>query len=329
MPLDHYVSQTHLKKFYAPDLGSRMHAFRKSDSKYFTPDSKSVCAIEDGSTNAYLREDRAIEEFLKDVEPNYNAAVDACAAGKIDRQTVFTIAGFTAYVAACSPTAIRVHTAPLKGILETTAFKMDEMGMFGKPPEVLGGDSLTELLQSGKVSFSVDPKYPQAHGITGVEETTSTFGNFHWEILHNGHSPFFTSDFPATIEIGREAGSMNRLVPLAPQLAVRIVAERARRPAKPNFDFPNFDFESREISRQECISINTSIVRCAEDLVFSCQNERWVAAFLKKNRRYRIEPDITNIQDGHRTLQIATQKVIESRDASKGASQNETNRVAG
>jgi hypothetical protein len=52
MPLDHYVSQVHLRKFYSPVLGDRMYAIRKSNLKAFTPNSQSVCRIEDGSTNA-------------------------------------------------------------------------------------------------------------------------------------------------------------------------------------------------------------------------------------------------------------------------------------
>ncbi len=64
MPLDHYVSQVHLKKFYSPMLRGRMYAIRKSDLKCFTPSSKAVCGIHDGSTNAYLREDRAMALYL-------------------------------------------------------------------------------------------------------------------------------------------------------------------------------------------------------------------------------------------------------------------------
>jgi hypothetical protein len=55
MPLDHYISQVHLKNFYSPVLGERLYAMRKSYLKSLTPDSKSVCRISDGSTNAYLR----------------------------------------------------------------------------------------------------------------------------------------------------------------------------------------------------------------------------------------------------------------------------------
>jgi len=69
MPLDHYIPQVHLKKFYSPSLRNRMYAMRKTDLKTFTPNSNTVCRIMDGSTNAYLREDRAIEEFLRLLQP--------------------------------------------------------------------------------------------------------------------------------------------------------------------------------------------------------------------------------------------------------------------
>ena len=65
-----------------------MYAMRKSDLKAFTPNSKSVCRIDDGNTNAYLREDRAIEEFLKSIEPNYNTAVAKLMGDKIDSECV-------------------------------------------------------------------------------------------------------------------------------------------------------------------------------------------------------------------------------------------------
>jgi hypothetical protein len=54
MALDHYVSQVHLRSFYSPALGERLYAIRKSNGKAFTPNSESVCRIDDGSTNAYL-----------------------------------------------------------------------------------------------------------------------------------------------------------------------------------------------------------------------------------------------------------------------------------
>jgi len=61
-----------------------MYAIRKSDLKRFRCRAKDVCRIEDGSTNAYLTSDRAIEEFLRGIEPKYNTSVAKLREGKID-----------------------------------------------------------------------------------------------------------------------------------------------------------------------------------------------------------------------------------------------------
>src|SRR5690349_15439404 len=98
MPLDHYVSQVHLRKFYSPVLGDLMYATRKSDLKSFQCNSKSVCRIEDGSSNAYLRTDRLIEEFLLQVEPRYNQSIAKIAKDSFDHGCILSIAGFVAYV---------------------------------------------------------------------------------------------------------------------------------------------------------------------------------------------------------------------------------------
>ena len=108
MPLDHFVSQVHLRNFYSPALGDRMYGMRKSDGLTFQCRSRDVCRMEDGSTNPYLKEPRAIEEFLKTIEPNYNKALLSLREGRIERDTVYTIAGFAAYVAVCSPAAMRI-----------------------------------------------------------------------------------------------------------------------------------------------------------------------------------------------------------------------------
>lgn len=119
MALDHYVSQVHLKNFYSPALDGLMYAIRKSDLKRFPTKSQDVCRIEDGSTNAYLTKDRAIEEFLKEVEPRYNAALAKLRDNKIDQESIASLAGFAAYIVSCSPTAMRLNSGPLKALLES------------------------------------------------------------------------------------------------------------------------------------------------------------------------------------------------------------------
>lgn len=316
MPLDHYVSQVHLKKFYSPVLGNRMYAIRKTDLKSFTPNSESVCRITEGSTNAYLDQDRAIESFLKTIEPNYNAALDDLIAEKIDDKCIYTIAGFVAYITACSPAAMRIQSGPLKSILETTATMMDARGLFPTPPPVLAGESLTDLLRSGAVEFTIDPKYPQAIGISSILKLTTTFGNFKWEILHNhfDDSPFFTSDFPVAIEETNNPHLPNRIVPLAPALAIRIRLDPTVDQSKSDCSFTKFGFRRRNLDKQEVISLNRLIVRCAEDTVFYRDDHSWVLPFVSKNQRYRIHPYARKVATSTGMLQVSMQRVAVSSD---------------
>jgi Protein of unknown function (DUF4238) len=291
MPLDHYIPQVHLKNFYSSVLGDRMYATRKRDLKSFTPNSKSVCRINYGSTNAYLKEDRAIEEFLKTIEPKYNEALAKFIGGKIDEQCIYTIGGFVAYVVSCSPAGMRIQSGPLKSSVETVAATMEARGLIPPPPKELGGESLVELLGTGTVKVKVDPKFPQAIGISSIRRSLAIFGNSRWDILLNdfNHSPFFTSDFPAAIEETRDRLIINRIVPLAPNLAIRIRPDLTIDKDLADFSFANFRCRRRSISQKEAVEINRLIVRCAEDTVFYRDDSAWVQRFIAKNRHYRVE----------------------------------------
>ena len=320
MALDHYVPQVHLRNFYAPTLGSLMYAIQKSDLKSFTPNAQAVCRIKDGSTNSYLREDRAIEEFLKGIEPKYNPALAKLAADNIDPECVYAIAGFVAYVLTCSPAAMRILSDPLKGAVEETCRTLDSKGVLPAPPPELGGESLTELLHSGKVRVEINPKYPQAIGIASIFSHTITFGNFKWDILINpfNDSPFFTSDFPVAIEKTDDLRILNRIAPLAPNLAIRIRPDLSLDRERADFSFSGFRRTVRKLSRPEVMSINKLIVRCAETTVFFRDNYEWVPKFVKKNAGFRIEPRTQRIPHGNGTLLLFTQEVGETRSNSHG-----------
>jgi hypothetical protein len=314
MPLDHYISQVHLKKFYSPALGNRMYAIRKTDLKAFTPKSDDVCRILDGSTNAYLRDDRAIEEFLKTIEPKYNAALNKLIAGTVDKECIYAVAGFIAYIASYSPAAMRIQSGPLKSTVETTATMLDTHGELPPPPAVLGGRNLTELLRSGAVKVVIDPKYPQAIGINTILKLTALLGNAKWEILHNdfSDSPFFTSDFPSAIEKTDDPRILNRIVPLAPSLAIRIKPDPAIDKDRSDFSFANFGYRSRNLGRAEIVQLNCLIVRCAEDMVFYRDDHPWVLPFVAKNRCYRIEPHTHTLPTPTGKLLVSTQRVVSS-----------------
>lgn len=312
MPLDHYVPQVHLRQWCSPALGNRMYAIRKADLKTFTPDSQSVCRITDGSTNAYLRNNRAVEIFLKTIEPNYNAALEQLASGNVDSQCIYTIAGFVAYIIACSPAGMRIQSGPLRNLLDTTAAILDARGALPPPPPQLGDSSLTELLSSGAVELTVDPKYSQAIGVSLILRRAALFGNFKWEILRNpiADSPFFTSDFPAAIEVTDDPRVLNRIVPLCPTLALRIRPDLMVDSSRSNFSFSNFDYQRRDLGREETTRLNRLIVRCAEETTFYRDDHPWIRPFIAKNRHYRIEPFTQRIATPTGKLLVFTHRIV-------------------
>jgi uncharacterized protein DUF4238 len=312
MPLDHYVSQVHLRNFYSPALGDRMYATRKSDLKSFSPNSQSVCRIPDNSTNSYLREDRAIEKFLKMIEPAYNASVTKLVDDKVDRECIFAISGFVAYVLTCSPTAMRIGTVPMRSMVETLAIEEEKCGSLPLPPKELGGRDLADLLSAGDIKIEVDPKYPQAIGIASIMKHVAAFGNFKWEILVNndGQNPFFTSDFPVTVERSEDPRIVNRIVPLAPHLAVRIRPDIRIDRKRANFTFANFGYRRKKIRRNELVEINRMIVRGAEDSVFYRDDYSWIPKFIERNRNYRTESVVQKLPTNDGVFVISTQRIV-------------------
>lgn len=312
MPLDHYIPQVHLKKFYSSELGELMYAIRKDDLKEFTPNSKSVCRIEDGSTNSYLSEDRIVEEFLKTIEPKYNESLTKLETESIDQECIYTIAGFVAFVGTCSPAAMRIFSGPIKDVAEISAAVLDSKGVLTKLPPKLGGAKLTELLNNKMASVHVDPKYPQAIGIRQILPRTALFGNFLWEILHNEiiDSPFFTSDYPIAIEETKDPRILNKIIPLSPNLAIRICPDPSFKKEVSDFTFPRFDFRSRTPNRKEVVKINKLIIRSSENMVFYRDNHNWVSRFVAENSAFRTELLSTRIKKNNGTFLLSTQRLV-------------------
>jgi hypothetical protein len=313
MALDHYVSQVHLRQFYSPVLENRMYAIRKSDLKTFEPRSQSVCRIEEGSTNPYLRDQRAIEEFLLLVEPCYTRSIDLLRRGACDKQAVFCIAGFISYVLACSPAAMRFFSDPLRASVLTTATLLERQGKLPPAPSSLGGKSFVDLIESGDIALEIDPKYPQALGINSILGWVSVFGNSRWEILLNKETPFFTSDFPIWFERDADPRIVNKIVPLAPDLAVRVCPDIALSGAARDLNFTKLQTSRRKLNRRQAVEVNRLLVRCAEDAVFYRDDQSWVQSFVEKNRRFRIEGVTERIPTGTGFLNLSTHRVVSTK----------------
>lgn len=290
MALDHYISQVYLRRFLAPDLEDRLYALRKSDLKAFTPGPKVICGINEGNTNEYLTEPRAIEEFLKTIEGNFNASVGQLEKGTPDAKDIYTVAGLASYFLTCSPAGMRLAREVLEIQLEGEAKAADAAKEFAPPPESLGGKSLTELLESGKVKIKVDPKYPQAIGVSNIFAKVVTLGNMRWELLHNPHEDcqFVCSDYPFAYELMPTSSTVVRTLPLSPKLALRIEPIENLRHARLGYNFRHFHFSSRTLSRTDAVSINKRLVQCAEELVLSSRDDQWIGSITKKFCNCRV-----------------------------------------
>ena len=192
-----------------------------------------------------------IEDFLPYIEKNYKDSIEKIKNGKINPDIIYVIAGWVAYVNSCSPAGMRIHSEHPKALAYEIARSLESRGMLPHSENF----SLTDSLDSGDVVIKVDPKHPQSLGIKNIEKCTYMLGNYRWEALINNFtdSPFFTSDYPIAIENSRNAIFSNLIIPLSPNLALRIHTNQEK-----SFDtnFKQNIFNRKEISHDEVRKIN-------------------------------------------------------------------------
>jgi hypothetical protein len=116
--------------------------------------------------------------------------------------------------------------------------------------------------------------------------------NSPWEILHNAEvdNPFFTSDYPAAIETSDLNTPINRVVPLTPDIAIRIRPDIKLSGTTPDLTFPKFSATPHKLKFDEVANLNRLLVQCAEGVVLYRDEWDWIDSFVAKNRCYRVEP---------------------------------------
>lgn len=140
----------------------------------------------------------------------------------------------------------------------------------------------------------------------------AVLGNFKWEVLlnHSDQSPFFTSDFPVAIEEAEDPRVLNRIVPLAPNLAIRIKPNVSIDRERADLSFSHFEHRARRIGQKQVAEINQLIVRCAERTVFYREEYGWIPKFIARNRHYRVEPTTRKAPTSCGTILFSTQRVM-------------------
>lgn len=177
--------------------------------------------------------------------------------------------------------------------------------------------SLSAALDAGAIVVRIDEKFPQALLIENLLKTIAVFGNCDWEIVRNpgGRSRFFTSDFPAAAQPSLRPIDFARIVPLAPDLAIRIYPKIQAKIPDPDFKFPHFSMKDTMATEAIVREFNQAIVRCAGDVVFYPDDRPWVRGFVERHRHFRIETSTrTEARDGG-YLSVFNTAVLERRPA--------------
>ena len=108
---------------------------------------------------------------------------------------------------------------------------------------------------------------------------------------------------------------VNRIVPLAPDLAIRIRPDLTIERGRDDLTFENFVYHIRNIDHVELSKINRLIVQCVEETVFYRDDRPWVQPFVAKNRHYRIEPISQRVPTPDGSYLISTQRIVASAPA--------------
>lgn len=288
MALDHYVSQVHLKQFLRQSDKKLLIAVRKSDLSVFTPRPKDVCRVEDGSTNQYLTENRAVEQLLKEVEPAYEPCLAKVAAGELDWKARQVFSGFLAYIQTYTPAALRMFDPLTRAILERTAKLLEESGELEpiSVPELPDwhGKTLSQLTEEGKVKLEIDLKMPQALATTQLLKVRDSLASSDVTVFRpTGRSRFLTSDFPSVILGHFQNKFAQRFLPISPKLGLLFHTHTSIKERE------EMHHRFVDLGERGTQSINDEIIRAAEGLVFSTHRYPWLLDRVKQFRKYRVE----------------------------------------
>ena len=311
MALDHYIPQVYLKNFYTSD--NRLNCMSKQKMQLFQAKTEAVCRIKNHSTNEYLIEPRLIEDFLKNIEPKLNIAIKDFENGSIGSESLYVVSGLISFISTCSPCAMRLAAKSLRRNVEEISKNEDRFGRI--KPIVYDGihHTLSELLENGSLKVSIDEKFPQAIGIRKILDTLYRIGNWTWEILMNNTPELFiTSDYPIGIEVSSLNRPINKIFPLTPHIAIRLLPEKKVAGHKGRIGFNEFKYRIVELGRTDVSYINKILIQCDEQYVFFSEITNRIITKISKYSKYRVNLKDYMLPTERGYLLILTQVIEET-----------------
>jgi Protein of unknown function (DUF4238) len=299
MPKDHYVAQTYLKHFLAPGLGNRMHAYNKAKLKHFTPTTDSICRDEGWDTNPYFEDNRAVDKYLRIVEPKWNRGVENIQDLLKYEEVKFFMAGYIAVLASCTPASIRMLTYATEQIVAASG-EMLARQIQTHPerfPDIkpLPSKTFEKIMRTGGIAATVDSKHTHARVIQNLVDMQWRFYKSPWMILENEtESPFLSSDFPVAYYYPKPQNPVAyRFVPISPRYAILInpsLDENDRKMPKPlPHGYPLTTVDICAVKPAFTKLLNKLTVQGAEQFVISAYDDPWILRLVKKYKDWKMD----------------------------------------
>ena len=299
MAKDHYVAQTYLRAFGLADNPDLINVVRKSNlSRQDAIPVKSICYGVDWSTTEYIPDNpRAVEDYLKLFEPKWAECVKSIQEDTYTTTTKYLMAGYLAYLRACTPTAVRLGSEGLAQFVQHLYNRIEEKEL--SKPDTKYREVIELIRQHGGTQVKIKEAYPKALGISSLIACQKTLATSPWIVFKNETSTeFVTSDNPVCLQYWNPSGC-DFYCPLTPRLAIVI--------------HPVRDTEPREgdsigsLKPEGVAMLNRLMVQSAEDKVIFNKHDG-IEALVKENQDWRVELRKIRIPVGNGHLFIHQQK---------------------
>lgn len=299
MPRDHYVAQTYLKHFLDPNLDKLLHAYDKKLLKHFTPTTKNICCAQDWDTNPYFEDERAVDKYLRIIEPKWNDGVENIGDLLKYEEIKYFMAGYIAVLVSCTPSSVRTSTHAIEEIIASSSnIIAQQMQNYPErfpdqkplPPEIF-----EQILAAGGLKATVDPKHTHARSMQNLINLQWCFYKSPWMILDNEtDSPFLTSDFPVAYYYPKPQTRVPyRFVPISPRYAILIKTstDRADRkaPEEPFSEYPITEIDIRPVKSTFPKILNKLTIQGAEQFIISAYDAPWIMKLVKKYKNWKMD----------------------------------------
>ncbi len=312
---DHYVSQTYLGNFTNSD-GYLIPYYKADYSILGSPKlPKSVCYEIDGDSNKYFDDPRILDSYLPQFENPWERNVEALREHVLDDVIKYQIAGYVAFLRACTPTAKRIGQVMTKAVVQPAFDKMTKRDFEEEhPPEDEEKKNIIgSLIEQKGIRTEIDRQFPHAFAISSLIQSTARHFYGSWLILINGSErPFATSDNPAVPYYHMNDHSRASIyVPVAPDIAILIDADIDDKP----IEFPlkrgvSSGFDRFAVPKPEYIEVfNDLIIKAAEQRIFLNRVESWLETKVHEFKDWRLEVVVDELPHQGGTLVVTKQLV--------------------